>query len=189
MRQGSIAFLLTVASAIACGGEAPPPQLPPAPLPAASTSAASAPTAPTQICASQTARAVDATETKFGMVVSDPYRWMENNDNAELTTWLRAQGDCARQYLGRIAGREALDVFVNLLGQLGGGHQVGGDLVVQEVTSNYMAQRQVRSGQHGFMHHAQLATQLRHRACRVDGAQHTLPETAAHRQDGIVIRH
>jgi Prolyl oligopeptidase, N-terminal beta-propeller domain len=39
---------------------------------------------------------------------ADPYWWMEGNDNAEFSAWLKAQGDCTEHYLGRIAAREVL---------------------------------------------------------------------------------
>ena len=45
------------------------------------------------------ARTVDVTETTFGQTVHDPYRWMEGQDNAEFTTWLKAQGDYGRARL------------------------------------------------------------------------------------------
>ena len=96
---------------VACGGEAPPPQRPSAPVvtplapaPVASATASS----PTQVCGQPPARTVDTVETKFGITVADPYRWMEGNENAELSAWLRAQGQCTRGYVGRITGRDAL---------------------------------------------------------------------------------
>ena len=94
----------------ACGGQGAPPRLPPqvpAQTPIVAT-AAPPPSAPAQICGSPRARQVDTSETIFGVTVADPYRWMEGNDNAELTAWLRAQGDCTQRFVGRIAGRDAL---------------------------------------------------------------------------------
>ena len=68
-------------------------------MPAVPTTASAAPPA---------ARVANVSETKFGITVNDPYRWMEGNDNAELTSWLRAQGDYTRQWLARLPGRDAL---------------------------------------------------------------------------------
>jgi prolyl oligopeptidase len=62
------------------------------------------------------ARTVSVTETTFGMQVSDPYRWMEGNDNAELTSWLRAQGAYTSAWLARIPSRDALLHRVRELG-------------------------------------------------------------------------
>jgi prolyl oligopeptidase len=107
-------FLLSAILLGACAGEAPPPRAPSASTlsPVAATTAAPAPapppTVPLQVCASPRAREADTSEVKFGITVADPYRWMEGNDNAELTTWLRAQGDCTQHYIGRIAARDTL---------------------------------------------------------------------------------
>ena len=55
---------------------------------------------------------------------------------------------------------KALDVFEHLFGQLGGGDQIGCNLVVQEVARDHMAQRCIGRGQDRLMHHTQLAAQL-----------------------------
>ncbi|HEY0992571.1 MAG TPA: prolyl oligopeptidase family serine peptidase [Kofleriaceae bacterium] len=55
-------------------------------------------------------------EYRFGINVADPFRWMEGDDNAELTEWLEAQGDRTQAYLARIPGREALLARVRELG-------------------------------------------------------------------------
>jgi prolyl oligopeptidase len=85
------------------------------------------------------ARTVDTVETKFGIALSDPYRWMEGNDNAELTAWLRAQGECTQRALGRVAGRDALFKRLRELG-LGTSsayamHLAGGRAFFQEVAA------------------------------------------------------
>jgi prolyl oligopeptidase len=68
---------------------------------------AAPPSAPAQVCGTPRAREVDASETKFGITLADPYRWMETND-ADLNAWLSAQGDCAKRFTAGIAGRDAL---------------------------------------------------------------------------------
>ena len=62
----------------------------------------------TPTAAPPVARVENVRETKFGITVNDPYRWMEGNDNAELTSWLRAQGEYTRDWLARLPGRDAL---------------------------------------------------------------------------------
>src|SRR6516225_7954466 len=54
------------------------------------------------------ARTVNVEETLFGTKLSDPYRWMEGNDNREFDEWLRAQGAHARRYLDALPGRRPL---------------------------------------------------------------------------------
>jgi prolyl oligopeptidase len=62
------------------------------------------------------ARTVDTVDELFGVKVADPYRWMEGNDNPELTDWLRGQGAYTQAYLARIPGRSALAARVRELG-------------------------------------------------------------------------
>lgn len=70
------------------------------------------------------ARKVDVVDRQFGVTAPDPYRWMEGNDNAELTAFLRAQGDYARGWLARLPCRDALLRRVRELG-LGGSSDYG----------------------------------------------------------------
>ena len=42
-------------------------------------------------------------EYRFGFALNDPFRWMEGDENRELTEWLEAQGDRTREYLARDA--------------------------------------------------------------------------------------
>jgi prolyl oligopeptidase len=62
------------------------------------------------------ARIADVVERKYGLEVHDPYRWMEGSDNAELATWLRAQGDDAAHQLGALPGRDRLRQRITELG-------------------------------------------------------------------------
>ncbi len=93
---------LLVLAALACAKPAPQPQ--------------TAPTSAILSAAPQVARTVDVTETKFGMQVSDPYRWMEGNDNKELASWLDNQGQYTRAWLSKIPGRDALFHRIRELG-------------------------------------------------------------------------
>ncbi|HEV3089483.1 MAG TPA: hypothetical protein VGX96_19935, partial [Candidatus Elarobacter sp.] len=48
------------------------------------------------------------TDTYFGTVVADPYRWMENVDSPQTTAWVKAEGDLTRSYLDAIPQRSAI---------------------------------------------------------------------------------
>lgn len=43
-----------------------------------------------------------------GVSVPDPYRWLEGVDSPETRAWIEAQGKLTSDYLGRVAGREAI---------------------------------------------------------------------------------
>jgi prolyl oligopeptidase len=55
-----------------------------------------------------TARKTDQTDDYFGTTVSDPYRWMEDVDSAELKTWIDAENELTQSYLGKIPVRETM---------------------------------------------------------------------------------
>jgi prolyl oligopeptidase len=54
------------------------------------------------------ARQVDQTDDYFGTTVSDPYRWMEDVDSAELKTWIDAENELTQNYLAQIPVRETM---------------------------------------------------------------------------------
>ena len=54
------------------------------------------------------ARTVDQTDDYFGTTVSDPYRWMEDVDSAELKTWIDAENELTQRYLAQIPVRETM---------------------------------------------------------------------------------
>jgi prolyl oligopeptidase len=43
-----------------------------------------------------------------GTQVPDPYRWLENIDSADTTTWVAAEGRLSREFLDSIPGRDAI---------------------------------------------------------------------------------
>lgn len=51
----------------------------------------------------------EVTETLYGVAVRDPYRYFENIKNPEVQSWLKGQGDAARQTLDRIELRDRLE--------------------------------------------------------------------------------
>jgi prolyl oligopeptidase len=67
-----------------------------------------APPAPTSPPAGPLARADDTVETRFGVTLIDPYRWLEGDDNPEAAAWMRAQGAHADAWLAELPGRERL---------------------------------------------------------------------------------
>src|SRR5579864_6422458 len=48
------------------------------------------------------------TEVLFGVSVTDPYRWLEDQESPRTRDWLRAQQQYARSYLDSISGRERI---------------------------------------------------------------------------------
>ncbi len=48
------------------------------------------------------------TDEYFGVKVADPYRYMEDLTNAEVSAWFKGQNDYTRAVLGRVPGRAAL---------------------------------------------------------------------------------
>jgi prolyl oligopeptidase len=48
------------------------------------------------------------TDTYFGTPVVDPYRWMEDLKSPEVQSWMKAQNDYTRDYLGHLPGRDDL---------------------------------------------------------------------------------
>jgi prolyl oligopeptidase len=55
-----------------------------------------------------TARKVEQTDDYFGTKVSDPYRWMEDVDSAELKTWVDAENELTQGYLAEVPSRETM---------------------------------------------------------------------------------
>ena len=54
------------------------------------------------------AHTVEQVDDYFGTKVSDPYRWMENVDSAEVKQWVDAENTLTRGYIDAIPGREAI---------------------------------------------------------------------------------
>jgi len=51
---------------------------------------------------------VDTVDTYFGVQVSDPYRWLENDTTKETADWVAAQNDVTFGYLKNISFRDAV---------------------------------------------------------------------------------
>lgn len=54
------------------------------------------------------AKTVDVADGRFGMVIPDPYRWMEDSKDPDWEPWMRAQAAYARRKLDSMPGRAAL---------------------------------------------------------------------------------
>ena len=53
-------------------------------------------------------RTVDQRDDFHGTEVADPYRWLEDQNSAEVAEWVRRQADLAEAYLSRLPGRDRL---------------------------------------------------------------------------------
>lgn len=62
-----------------------------------------------------TARVETVQEVLWGQTVSDPYRWMEKNDDPDWEPFLKGQSAQARAVLGAIPGRAALGLRISAL--------------------------------------------------------------------------
>ena len=61
----------------------------------------------------------EVTDTYFGQVVVDPYRWLENTKDAEVAAWMKAQNDYTHAVLDRIPGRKELLARIDALDNAG----------------------------------------------------------------------
>ena len=53
-------------------------------------------------------KTMPVTETLHGVTITDPYRWLEDQDSAETRAWLDGQNQYTQAYLTGIPGREKL---------------------------------------------------------------------------------
>ena len=56
-----------------------------------------------------------ASDTYFGTTVTDPYRWMENEDDPAVKSWFKGQADYTNSVLSRLPGRAALLARISAL--------------------------------------------------------------------------
>ena len=50
----------------------------------------------------------EVTDEYFGMKVSDPYRWLEDDNSTETKAWVKAQNEVTFRFLEAIPQRDAL---------------------------------------------------------------------------------
>lgn len=56
-----------------------------------------------------TAEKVDSVDTYFGHKVSDPYRWLEDDNSEQTAQWVAAENKITHEYLSKIPFREDLE--------------------------------------------------------------------------------
>ena len=54
------------------------------------------------------ARVEDVAETMHGVVVHDPYRWLEDQNSPETRAWIDAENACTQAVLSKLPGQEAI---------------------------------------------------------------------------------
>lgn len=96
----SLVLLVGCAKAIAPGSAGARPQTPPAQLPAA--------LAAQRMLRYPNNRSGSETETLFGTVVKDPYRWLENEHAPAVAAWMNEQDALARAQLKALPERDAI---------------------------------------------------------------------------------
>jgi len=57
------------------------------------------------------------TDTYYGIKITDPYRYMENLDDPEVQSWIKAQNDYTRAVLASLPGRQQLLARIVELGE------------------------------------------------------------------------
>ncbi len=102
-------------SFVACGGEPAPVHVPP---PTVARPAPAPETAP-RVSGGPMTKKIDLVEDVHGTKVSDPYRWLEDAEGAEVREWTDRQNAHTRSILDGIAGRETLKSEVRELLEVG----------------------------------------------------------------------
>jgi prolyl oligopeptidase len=99
------------------------------------------------------ARVDDAVETRHGVSVADPYRWMENLESEETKRWIGAEEELFRTFVEGVPGREE---FQRRILQLSGRElflapvKAGGRYFLTKITSTGVpAGLWVQDGRHG----------------------------------------
>lgn len=82
------------------------------------------------------------TDNYFGVKVTDPYRWMENMDNAETQQWFKAQGALTSQWLDSIEGRAALREEILQFYNMARPSRLGTDLEIYERNNRFFYRKE-----------------------------------------------
>ena len=108
-----IAVLLVLASCMTAPPVVEPPKpaaVPPLPLTVPAPAASRGP---------PVAAVRNVSETFFGQTVVDPYRYLEDVKNADVSAFMKAQGEFARNTLDAIPGRAAMQDRISALAEAG----------------------------------------------------------------------
>jgi prolyl oligopeptidase len=100
--------LLSLALLAACGGAKPAARPAGTPPPATPDTASSDPRPQTPVPKPPVAERRVVTDTYHGVTVEDPYRWLEDDDDAEVKKWNDGQNGFARFVLDRLPGLDTL---------------------------------------------------------------------------------
>ncbi len=103
--------ILTVAACAAGGAEALPPTQPPPPPVVQPPPRKHTPEVATRVD--------NVTDDYFGHAVTDPYRWLEDSDSAEVKAWTDEQNRVTRARLDAIPGRDKLAQRIRELLEVG----------------------------------------------------------------------
>lgn len=95
------------------------------------------------------------TETAHGIVINDPYRYMENLKDSYVIDWMRAQNDYARKVFSKILGRDDLkarikEIEESIPAHIGNFRQKGNRFFyLKETKEDEIAKLYFRDGLHG----------------------------------------
>lgn len=101
---------------VGCGHAAPPPTGGASPAVAADAGVTSTVEPDSAPAGPPVARTGEVSETIFGVTVTDPYRWMED-EAEERDRWMREQGEYAAQYLDGLAERDTILASLREVGE------------------------------------------------------------------------
>jgi len=106
MSKTSPTLLAAAAIAGSSCAEVPPAVTPPPVETAAPTAATTAEVRPALVYPAT--RVTDAADTLHGVVVKDPFRWLEDSKSLEVQRWMKAENDLARAELSKLPERDAI---------------------------------------------------------------------------------
>ena len=135
------------AAAFSCGGDAPPAPVPPPTAKLAIAPAAPAPALPGKPAYPPTRKEDVVDDYGGGLVVRDPYRWLESGESPEVKHWSEAENAFARKVLDALPARDAIGARIEQL--LGESSPAWTDL--QKRGARYFALERKPPKQHPFL--------------------------------------
>jgi prolyl oligopeptidase len=101
-------LIAIVVAGCATPAPAPAPAVPSQPAPPPAPAATTPAPAPRAAFAYPRARTVDTSDTFHGMVVADPYRWLEDMDSPDAKRFIREENALTDAYFAKLPGRDGL---------------------------------------------------------------------------------